>query len=189
MSLPLSSYRFFWTFFIVFGILTLCTEAIDDGPYPPAGNVLGRTLHKPAKCDRKFGINARIKLHYTARKWNTETHFYNSYDTGTPLSYKIGSDKLLKGMEQGLQGMCEHELRRLLIPADLAYGELGIPDVLEPNTPIIMDVELLEVQSPFSNPWFWAGAFVLGAAFFILRQQARLEQQAKAATFLEKKDQ
>ncbi|ORZ04629.1 hypothetical protein BCR42DRAFT_429093 [Absidia repens] len=164
------------------------SHAIDDGE-PPVGNVLGRTLHKPIKCDKKVATNARIKLHYTARQWNKEEFFEDTYKSGTPLSYKLGSDKLMKGLEQGIKNMCEHESRRLLIPADLAYGELGLPGLVDPDAAIIMEVEMLEVNSPFRNPWFWAGLIVLVAAFVVLRKQAQLENQSKVAAFIERKEQ
>ncbi|KAI8333018.1 hypothetical protein BC941DRAFT_118709 [Chlamydoabsidia padenii] len=77
--------------------------AINDGPQP-IGNVLGRTLHKPIRCDKKVATNARIKLHYTARQWNTEEFYENTYDRGEPLSYKIGSDKLMKGRQENKIG-------------------------------------------------------------------------------------
>ncbi|CAO3593875.1 unnamed protein product [Absidia cylindrospora] len=164
------------------------SHAIDNGE-PPVGGVLGRTLHKPIKCNKQVATNARIKLHYTARQWNTEEFFENTYDSGTPMSYTLGSDKMMKGLEQGIQNMCEHESRRLLIPADLAYGELGVPGSVDPDTAIIMEVEMLEVNSPFRNPWFWAGLIVLVGAYVVLRKQKQLEKQAKAAAFIDRKDQ
>ncbi|SAM09090.1 hypothetical protein [Absidia glauca] len=186
-------------------VFSISVQAIDDGP-PPTGNVLGRTLHQPIKCDKRVATNARIKLHYTARQWNSEEFYENTYDKGEPLSYKLGSDKLMKGLEQGIKDMCEHESRRLLIPADLAFGEIGLPGLVDrkffkaesayfghyyriSDTAIIMDVELLEVNSPFRNPWFWAGLIALVGSYIMIQRQAKLEKQAKAAAFIERKEQ
>ncbi|KAI9303357.1 hypothetical protein BJ944DRAFT_268559 [Cunninghamella echinulata] len=159
--------------------------ALDDG-IPPTGNsVLGRTIHKPTKCVQA-STNARIELHYTARQWNTETYFENTYETGVQ-KYTFGYDKMMKGLEQGIQGMCEKEIRRLLIPADLAYGEIGLPGYVDPDTAIIMDVELISVKSPFKNPWFWAGALALITIFFAMQRSDYLKTQASASNFIAQK--
>lgn len=57
------------------------------------------------------------------------------------------------------------------------------------DTAIIMDVEILEVNSPFRNPWFWAGLIVLVGSYILIQRQTKLEKQAKAAAFIERKEQ
>lgn len=46
--------------------------------------------------------------------------------------------------------MCIGEVRRILIPANLAYGEMGLPDTVEPNTPLMYEVELVHSTTTLS---------------------------------------
>ncbi|ORX56711.1 hypothetical protein DM01DRAFT_244975, partial [Hesseltinella vesiculosa] len=124
---------------------------------------------KPRNCYNKVGKNDRIQLHYTARQWNAETEFFNSYEMSGPLSFKLGADKLMKGLEQGIQDMCEGEVRKLLIPSSLAYGEAGIPGQVEPNMALVLEVEMVKVDSPFNNPWFWCGLALIVGLFLYTR--------------------
>lgn len=48
-----------------------------------------------------------------------------SYSTGGTYDTYIGSGWLIKGMDQGLLGMCPGEKRKIIIPPFLAYGEKG----------------------------------------------------------------
>lgn len=55
-------------------------------------------------------------------------HFYLilcSYSRGGTYDTYIGSGWLIKGMDQGLLGMCPGERRKIIIPPFLAYGEKG----------------------------------------------------------------
>lgn len=48
-----------------------------------------------------------------------------SYSRGGTYDTYIGSGWLIKGMDQGLLGMCPGEKRKIIIPPFLAYGEKG----------------------------------------------------------------
>lgn len=50
--------------------------------------------------------------------------FY-SYSRGGTYDTYVGSGWLIKGMDQGLLGMCPGERRKIIIPPFLAYGEKG----------------------------------------------------------------
>lgn len=63
-----------------------------------------------------------------------------------PLVFDLGAGLLIRGFEQGVLGMRVGETRRLIIPAELAYGAAG-RDPIPPNATIVFDVELLDVES------------------------------------------
>ncbi|KAG1474821.1 hypothetical protein G6F56_000116 [Rhizopus delemar] len=105
--------------------------------------LLGGIISKPESCGFKASSTSIVKIHYRSRIWGKEEHFENTYLRQIPLEYKLGSGKLLKGIENGVHGMCTGEIRRLVIPADQAYGELGIPNLVPSNTAIVVDVEML----------------------------------------------
>lgn len=50
----------------------------------------------------------------------------------------------------GIENMCVGEVRRLLIPSALAYGEMGIPDLIEPNTNLVYEVELIKSMTTWT---------------------------------------
>ena len=52
---------------------------------------------------------------------------------------------MIQGWTEGLQLMKEGAKYRLFIPAKLGYGQIGSGDVIEPNSTLIFDVELIEV--------------------------------------------
>ncbi len=74
------------------------------------------------------------------------TLFFNSRDQGEPISFKIGTDKVIAGWNIGVIGMQVGGKRRLLVPAKLAYGAEGAGKVIPPNAALIFEIELLEVK-------------------------------------------
>ena len=72
--------------------------------------------------------------------------FISTYDRGKPVSFKLGTDKVMKAWSEGVQGMKTGGKRRLLAPSKLGYGEKGVADIIPPNADLVFDVELLEVR-------------------------------------------
>ena len=64
-----------------------------------------------------------------------------------PLKLPVGADLRLQGLKEGLVGMKNGERRTLIVPAKLGFGELGLGDQVPPNTTLIFELELVEVQS------------------------------------------
>ncbi len=91
-----------------------------------------------------------IYAHYTG--WLTDgTKFDSSRDTlpnGTPrppIGFAQGARRVIAGWDAGFEGMSVGGHRRLLIPYQLAYGELGRPPVIPPRAELIFDVEVMAV--------------------------------------------
>jgi FKBP-type peptidyl-prolyl cis-trans isomerase len=72
--------------------------------------------------------------------------FLSSYDRGKPVSFMIGTERVMQGWNQGVVGMKAGGKRSLLVPSELGYGAQGVSDVVPPNTDLIFTVELLEVK-------------------------------------------
>ena len=72
--------------------------------------------------------------------------FFSSYDRGKPVSFRLGTSKVLQGWNEGVAGMKVGGSRRLMIPAKLGYGAKGAGDIVPPDANLIFDIELLEIK-------------------------------------------
>jgi FKBP-type peptidyl-prolyl cis-trans isomerase FkpA len=74
--------------------------------------------------------------------------FDSSLDAGRePLEFQLGAHQVIKGWEQGVQGMKVGGKRTLIIPSELAYGKRGAGGgSIPPDSDLIFDVELLKVK-------------------------------------------
>ena len=84
-------------------------------------------------------------VHYTG--WLRDgKKFDSSVDKGTPLKFVQGRRLVIAGWEAGFEGMKVGGKRRLFLPYQLAYGELGRPPAIPAKAELIFDVELLGVK-------------------------------------------
>ena len=71
--------------------------------------------------------------------------FDSSAGRATPFGFIIGVGRVIKGWDEGVPGMKEGGKRRLIIPANMAYGEKGAGDTIPPNATLVFDVELIKI--------------------------------------------
>ena len=86
-----------------------------------------------------------VNVHYTGWLENGKK-FDSSVDRGQPFSFPLGAGRVIKGWDEGVQGMKVGGKRKLTIPSDLGYGSRGAGGVIPPNATLIFDVELLGVR-------------------------------------------
>ncbi len=92
-----------------------------------------------------------VTVHYTG--WlanedgtpNMNKKFDSSVDRNQPFQFVIGIGRVIKGWDEGVKDMKVGEKRRLIIPANLAYGSGGIGSI-PANATLIFDVELIAVK-------------------------------------------
>jgi len=90
-----------------------------------------------------------VSVHYTGWLWENGAKgkkFDSSVDRGQPITFPVGTGRVIKGWDEGLMTMKVGGKRILLIPADLAYGSSGRPPVIPPNATLMFEVELIEVK-------------------------------------------
>jgi FKBP-type peptidyl-prolyl cis-trans isomerase FkpA len=103
------------------------------------------------KIDTKVGTgkeaaaSSTVTVHYTGAVAATGKIFQSSLDTGQPVTFPL--NQVIKGWSNGVPGMKEGGERRLLIPADQAYGAnppqgSNIP----PNADLVFDINLISVK-------------------------------------------
>lgn len=91
------------------------------------------------------GPGNTVTVHYTGAIAASGQVFQSSHDFGKPVTF--GLNQVIKGWTDGVPGMRVGGKRRLVIPAEQAYGATppygsGIPA----NAPLVFDIELLAVD-------------------------------------------
>lgn len=110
------------------------------------------------KTDVKVGKGAEAKsgqtvsVHYTGWLFDPKAsdfhgkQFDSSRTRGTAFKFPLGAGRVIKGWDQGVEGMKVGGQRTLVIPASLGYGARGAGGVIPPNATLVFDVELMGVK-------------------------------------------
>ena len=92
----------------------------------------------------KAGQN--VKVHYTGWLYNDGVRgakFDSSKDRGQPFEFSLGAGQVIKGWDEGVQGMSVGGTRRLVIPSALGYGARGAGGAIPPNATLLFEVDFL----------------------------------------------
>jgi FKBP-type peptidyl-prolyl cis-trans isomerase len=85
-----------------------------------------------------------VRVHYIG--WLTNGKKFDA-SLDRPFSFDLGTGHVIKGWDEGVEGMRVGGKRQLRIPPDLAYGAGGTPGgPIPPNATLIFDVELVGIQ-------------------------------------------
>ncbi|WP_372737491.1 FKBP-type peptidyl-prolyl cis-trans isomerase [Neptunomonas sp.] len=88
-------------------------------------------------------VTDTVKVHYRGTLIDG-TEFDSSYARDEPVSFPLNG--VIPGWTEGLQLMKEGGKAKLAIPAELAYGPGGMGNAIGPNSALLFEVELLEVN-------------------------------------------
>ena len=67
-----------------------------------------------------------------------------------PIRFTIGTQGMIAGWQEGLQLLNKGSKATLILPSSLAYGEQGYQQI-QPFTPLIFDIELVDIIHPNPN--------------------------------------
>lgn len=87
---------------------------------------------------------ATITAHYTGALCKNGIIFQSSHDFGRAITF--GLDQVIKGWTDGVPGMKVGGWRRLIIPAEQAYGANSPAPNIPANSDLVFDIELVEIK-------------------------------------------
>ncbi|XP_003964936.1 peptidyl-prolyl cis-trans isomerase FKBP10 [Takifugu rubripes] len=106
-----------------------------------------RTISKPSSCNRTTASSDFIRYHYNGTLLSGEA-FDSSHSRNATYDTYLGQGDIIKGMDEGLLGMCVGERRIVIVPPFLAYGETGSGTLVPPQATLVFDVLLVDVFNP-----------------------------------------
>jgi FKBP-type peptidyl-prolyl cis-trans isomerase FkpA len=142
------------------GILTLCASVVLLALLAPVawsqpqdsafrtldGGVKSRTLSPGEGPPAATGMVATIHV----KGWVNESgargrELYDTRRDGDVISFVIGTNNVMPAWNVGVVGMRAGERRMLLVPPAMGYGNQRVEGVVEPNTPLMLQIELVRL--------------------------------------------
>jgi FKBP-type peptidyl-prolyl cis-trans isomerase FkpA len=143
--------------FIVAASLAAC-DAPHDSPSASSGQPAASGILTLQSVPLKAGAGAGVApgqiavVQYTGWLYEASApdykgrQFDSSRNSGKPFRFPLGTGSVIKGWDQGVAGMKVGESRRLIIPADLAYGDAGAGGVIPPGATLVFDIDLVGIE-------------------------------------------
>jgi FKBP-type peptidyl-prolyl cis-trans isomerase len=133
------------TFIIV--VLTLTIAAAGQDKMTTTKSGLKYSDEKVGTGDVAMKGNT-VSVHYTGWLYmdgKRGAKFDSSLDRNMPFEFPLGAGKVIRGWDEGVDGLKVGGKRELIIPPDLGYGPRGAAGVIPPNATLDFEVELLKV--------------------------------------------
>ena len=87
-----------------------------------------------------------VEVHYVGVSWKTKQQFDASWDRGDSFKFGLGKGQVIRGWDEGVNGMKVGGRRRITSPPDMAYGPRGAGGVIGPNETLVFVVDLVGVR-------------------------------------------
>ena len=86
----------------------------------------------------------RLTVHYVVRLVNGQI-VDTSRDSNTPFTFVLGAGQVIRGWDEGIQGMRVGGSRLLVVAPDYAYGS-DSRGPIPPDSTLVFEIELLKVE-------------------------------------------
>jgi peptidylprolyl isomerase len=115
--------------------------SVDSSAEPPS-QLVSEDLVEGSGAELGRGDDADVQ--YVGVSWSTGREFDSSWDRGAqPFSFPVGAGRVIRGWDEGVQGMRAGGRRLLVIPPDLGYGDRGAGGVIAPGETLVFVVDAL----------------------------------------------
>ncbi|KAM8836106.1 peptidyl-prolyl cis-trans isomerase FKBP9 [Spinachia spinachia] len=112
--------------------------------------VVTKTISTPKDCKRSVMRTDFVRYHFNGTLLDG-TVFDSSYTRKQTHDSLVGEGWLVKGMDEGLVGMCVGEIRNIVIPPFKAYGEKGSGTDIPPQATLVFDALLVDIHNSKDN--------------------------------------
>ncbi|KAB5555149.1 hypothetical protein PHYPO_G00030170 [Pangasianodon hypophthalmus] len=126
---------------------TLVFDLILLDIFNMADRVKTQVIKTPQNCTRSVKRTDFVRFHFNGSLLDG-TQFDSSYDRSHTQDNLIGDGWLIKGLDEGLLGMCVGEIRNFVIPPFLAFGEKGYGKEIPPHATVVYDILLVDLHNP-----------------------------------------
>ena len=87
-----------------------------------------------------------VKIRYVGKLLSGK--IFDESPKNEPFAYQVGRQQVIEGWDIALQKIRVGSKVTIYVPAKFAYGAAGIGDVIPPNSPLMYEIELLEILTP-----------------------------------------
>lgn len=107
---------------------------------------------KAETCERAAKNGDTISMRYKGNLYDVATgqlgkQFDSNFDRPDTFDFKLGAGQVIQGWERGVPGMCVGERRKLTVPPQLAYGDVGFSDLIPPGSTLVFEIELVDLKA------------------------------------------
>ncbi|CAB3984142.1 FK506-binding 2-like [Paramuricea clavata] len=131
----------------VLACIVLISSCKASADYEEKGFGVG-LVHKPTNCKRVTKRGDHIAVKYNGTFVDGSTYVPTSKK---PFEFTLGEGQVITGWDLGLLGMCVGEIRQLVVPSHVAYGNWPVGDKVPPKSTIEFFVELLQIKDTFTD--------------------------------------
>jgi FKBP-type peptidyl-prolyl cis-trans isomerase FkpA len=137
---------------VLAGVLAACSGGKPAPAAPSSGVSSMQSIELNAGTGEGVTAGKIAVVQYTgwlyeaSAKDHKGKQFDSSRTGGQPFKFPVGTGQVIKGWDQGVLGMKVGESRRLIIPADLAYGDSGAGGIIPPGASLVFDIDLVAVE-------------------------------------------
>ena len=90
-------------------------------------------------------MRQKVKAHYAGFLMDG-SNFDNSFESGKPLEFPIGVNRVIAGWEEGIPMLDEGSKATLFVPYKLAYGEAGSPPKIPEKADLVFYIEIINIK-------------------------------------------
>mmetsp|Transcript_25659 Transcript_25659/g.38849 ORF Transcript_25659/g.38849 Transcript_25659/m.38849 type:complete len:311 (-) Transcript_25659:92-1024(-) len=125
---------------------------VYDGPKPSECKASDDSQPTKILPDYTVSFHFTITIDETSKTGKPRSRVTSSKSDrgGNPAALAVGQNKMIKGLDEGMVGLCKGSKAYIVIPPHLAYGEDGAPKIPGGAT-IRYDVEILDILPPLPN--------------------------------------